>query len=206
MGWEAWIFFAGFWAVFVTTPGPNALNCITNGIELGFARALPGVAAFLVQATLFLSASAAGVAALILTAPGLLSTLKIIGAGVLIWLGLRAWVAARQPLRAGARAPGGIFWRAFLIATINAKSLAGYLAAFTQFVRVDVPIWDQMIVIYPTALTLTALAYLSYTATGAGLGRAALGAVFSLWFRRLLGAALVIYGAALGASAIGGRA
>ena len=28
MSFEAWTIFALFWLVFVTTPGPNAVNCI----------------------------------------------------------------------------------------------------------------------------------------------------------------------------------
>jgi threonine/homoserine/homoserine lactone efflux protein len=206
VSWEAWIVFAGFWAVFVTTPGPNAVNCINNGMTLGFRRSLPGVAAILTQAALFLTASAAGVTALIAAAPNLLLGMKIAGALVLVWLGLRGWLTAGVPPRVadGVR-HRQVYFRALMIATINAKSVAGYLAAFTQFVRADVPVWQQMAWIYPTALTLTALSYCSYTALGAGLGRAALGAVFNIVFRRTLAVAFVIYGAALGASALPGR-
>ena len=60
MGLEDWAVFAGFWVVFVTSPGPNAVNCIRNGMTFGFARALWGVAAILTQAALFLALSAAG--------------------------------------------------------------------------------------------------------------------------------------------------
>ena len=63
------------------------------------------------------------------------------------------------------------------------------------------PIWDQMLVIFPTALTLTALSYTGFTALGAGLGRAALGAVFNVWVRRVMGTCFIIYGALLGSAA-----
>ena len=89
-----------------------------------------------------------------------------------------------------------------MIATINPKSLAGYLAAFSQFVQPGVPIGEQMWIIVPTALTLTALSYAGYTALGAGLGRAALGAVFNAWVRRVLAASFVIYGVLLGSTAL----
>ena len=58
MSFDAWTIFALFWLVFVTTPGPNAVNCITNGMTLGFPRALIGVLAILTQASLFLVLSA----------------------------------------------------------------------------------------------------------------------------------------------------
>jgi homoserine/homoserine lactone efflux protein len=36
MTYQAWTVFTLFWLVFVTAPGPNAVNCITNGMTLGF--------------------------------------------------------------------------------------------------------------------------------------------------------------------------
>jgi len=205
MSWDAWIIFALFWAVFVVTPGPNAVNCITNGMTLGFRRALPGIAAILTQAALFLALSALGITALIAASPALFEVAKLVGAGVLIWLGIRTWRAAGRPVRAAEVQAGTVYGRAFLIATINPKSVAGYLAAFSQFVQPDVPLAQQMWVIVPTALSLTALSYSGYTALGAGLGRSALGAVASRPLRRVLALCFVGYGAPLGASALPGR-
>lgn len=206
MSFEAWIIFALFWIVFVTTPGPNAVNCITNGMTLGFRRSLWAVAAILTQASLFLILSAAGVTAFIAASPGAFQVAKLVGAGFLIYLGVRGWIMARRPIAAAEPDGRSIYWRAFAIATINPKSVAGYLAAFSQFVQPDVPIWGQMWVIFPTALALTALSYMSYTALGAGLGRAALGAVFNVWLRRVLASCFIIYGVLLGSAATPGRA
>lgn len=206
MSGEAWIIFALFWVVFVTTPGPNAVNCINNGMTLGFRRALVGVLAILTQATLFLLLSALGVTALIAASPIAFTIAKLIGAGFLIFLGVRGWMRAGVPVTLEQRPAKSIFLRAFAIATINPKSVAGYLAAFSQFVQPDVPIWSQMVVILPTALTLTALSYMGFTALGAGIGRAALGAVFNVWVRRVMAVCFVIYGVLLGSASVPGRA
>ncbi|MCF6444817.1 LysE family translocator [Nereida sp. MMG025] len=200
MSFHAWIIFASFWVVFVTTPGPNAVNCIQNGMTLGFLPSLWGVLAILTQATVFMLLSAAGVAALLVSAPEVFAAAKVIGAAFLIYLGLRGWRASRKPIRTP-EGRGGVYLQALGIATINAKSVTGYLAAFTQFVQPDVPIWSQMGVIMPTALTITALSYTSYTAVGAGLGKLALGAVMNLWVRRAMAFCFIIYGALLGGSA-----
>ena len=200
MTFEGWSIFALFWLVFVTTPGPNAVNCIANGMTRGFGRSLPAVAAILVQASLFLALSAFGVTALLAASETVFLVAKYIGAGFLIFLGVRGWVTATRPVPASPARQGGVFWRALAIAVINPKSVAGYLAAFTQFVQPDVPIGQQMWLIVPTALTLTALSYLTYTALGAGLGRAALGAVFNVWFRRSMAVCFIIYGVLLGVS------
>ncbi len=202
MSLEGWIIFATFWVFFVTTPGPNAVNCINNGMTYGFRRSLWGVAAILTQATLFLMLSAAGVTAVIAASETLFFWLKAAGAVFLIGLGIRGWLLAGRPLSAQPATGGSIYGRAFLIATINAKSIAGYLAAFSQFVQPDVPIWSQMILIVPTALTITALSYSGYTAIGAWIGRRAMAAVLNLWFRRAMSVCFVIYGTLLGASGI----
>jgi homoserine/homoserine lactone efflux protein len=201
MSLESWIIFALFWVVFVTTPGPNAVNCISNGMALGFRRSLIGVLAILTQATLFLLLSAFGVTALIAASETAFFAAKLIGAAFLIYLGIRGWIMAKTPPAEDKRPASGIYLHALAIAVINPKSVAGYLAAFSQFVQPDVPIWDQMVVIMPTALTLTALSYMGFTALGAGLGRAALGAVFNVWFRRFMALCFIVYGVLLGTSA-----
>lgn len=205
MSWEAWIIFAVFWAVFVITPGPNAVNCITNGMTIGFRRGMWAVLAILTQASLFLTLSALGITALIVASPAAFQVLKLLGAGFLIYLGIRGWIMARRLVTVDA-SQGSIYWRSLMIATINPKSVAGYLAAFSQFVQPDVAIGQQMWVIFPTALTLTCLSYVTYTALGAGLGRAALGAVFNVWLRRVLALCFIIYGVLLGSAATPGRA
>ena len=205
MSFEGWVIFALFWVVFVTTPGPNAVNCITNGMTIGFRRSLVGVLAILTQATLFLILSALGITALIAASPTAFWVAKLIGAGFLIYLGVRGWLMARTPPRVAAQTGRSVYLRALAIATINPKSVAGYLAAFSQFVQPDVPIWDQMWVIVPTALTITAASYAGFTALGAGIGRAALGAVFNVWVRRVMAVCFVIYGVLLGAASTPGR-
>lgn len=206
MSVEGWIIFTLFWVVFVTTPGPNAVNCINNGMTLGFRRSLIGVLAILTQATLFLILSAFGVTALIATSETAFTVAKFVGAGFLIYLGIMGWLRAGNPPPSLDRPARSIYLRAFAIATINPKSVAGYLAAFSQFVQPDVPIWDQMVVIMPTALTLTALSYTGFTALGAGIGHAALGAVFNAWFRRFMSVCFILYGLLLGSATTPGRA
>ena len=205
MSFEAWTVFALFWVIFVTTPGPNAVNCINNGMNLGMRRAMVGVLAILTQASLFLLLSALGVTTLIAASPAAFTVAKLLGAGFLIYLGIRGWITARTVVKLEARPARSIYLRALAIATINPKSVAGYLAAFSQFVQPDVPIWDQMVVIVPTALTLTALSYTGFTALGAGLGRAALGAVFNVWVRRVMAVCFIIYGLLLGSAATPSR-
>lgn len=198
MSFDAWSVFAVFWVVFVTSPGPNAVNCISNGMALGFWRAAPGVLAILTQSVAFMLLSAAGITALITASPNAFFVAKLVGAGFLVWMGIRGWLRASDPPPAAARPARHIYLHALAVAVINPKSVAGYLAAFSQFVQPDVPIWSQMGVIMPTTLIITTLSYSGYTLIGTLMGRAALGAVFNSWVRRVLATCFIIYGLLLG--------
>ena len=200
MSFDGWIIFASFWALFVTTPGPNAVNCISVAMAYGLRMSLICVAAILTQASLFLAVSAFGITALIAASPAAFIGLKWVGAGLLIYLGIRGWGMAAQPAAAEVPDPQRLYLRAFMIATINPKSVAGYLAAFSQFIQPDLPVMSQMWVIVPTALALTCLSYVGYCALGAGLGRTALNAVFNTTLRRIMAVFFIIYGILLGTS------
>ena len=196
MSLQGWIIFASFWAVFVVTPGPNAVNCMSNGMSFGLRRGLWGVLAILTQATAFLTFSAYGITALLVASPIAFTVAKFIGAAFLIFLGVRGWMVAATPPKLNL-AVGSIYGRALAISTINVKSVAGYLAAFSQFVQPDVPIWEQMTVIMPTALCLTALSYCGYTALGAAFGKSAMAKVLNVSLRRGLATCFVVYGVLL---------
>ncbi len=129
MSFEGWTVFALFWVVFVTTPGPNAVNCIQNGMTLGMGRAMWGVLVILTQATAFLLLSALGITALLVASPMAFFWAKLIGAGFLIYLGIRGWLNAGKPVSTEPRSGRSVYFHALMIATINAKSVAGYLAA-----------------------------------------------------------------------------
>jgi len=196
MSLQGWIIFASFWVVFVVTPGPNAVNCMSNGMSFGLRRGLWGVLAILTQATAFLTFSAYGITALLVASPIAFTVAKFIGAAFLIFLGVRGWMVAATPPKLNL-AVGSIYGRALAISTINVKSVAGYLAAFSQFVQPDVPIWEQMTVIMPTALCLTALSYCGYTALGAAFGKSAMAKVLNVTLRRGLATCFVVYGVLL---------
>ena len=193
---EDWIIFTGFWTLFVAMPGPNALNCIASASEFGFRKSLVCVAAILSQATLFLALTILGLSSIIVNTPETLMILKIIGIIFLIYIGLKGLIDAgkyTQP-KFSFRS---LFLKSFLIATINPKSLAGYLAAFTIVINPDVAIRTQMWAIVPTALTITCLNYTSLCALGAFLKGKAATVTLNIQLRRILSLCFIFYGVVL---------
>jgi threonine/homoserine/homoserine lactone efflux protein len=113
------LIFTGVRVVFVTTPWPNAVNCIGNGMVPGFRRALRGVAGILVRAVLFLLLSAAGVTALLLAAPGAFPVAKTIGAAFPVYPDLRGRINAAPPVETAHVSARHVYGKAFMITTIG---------------------------------------------------------------------------------------
>jgi homoserine/homoserine lactone efflux protein len=190
---EDWIIFTGFWALFVTMPGPNAFNCIASASEFGFKKSLICVGAILSQAVLFLTLTILGLSSIIINTPEILMILKIIGVIFLIYIGIRGLIDAGKYTRPKFSFRS-LFVKSFLIATINPKSLAGYLAAFTIVINPDAAIKTQMWAIVPTALTITCLNYTSVCAFGAFLKDNAVTVAFNTQLRRVLSVCFILYG------------
>lgn len=137
--------FAGVVTLLAISPGPD-LALVTNVAltdrrRTAFATSLGIGAGLFVHAT----ASAVGIAGLLLASPALFKGLKVAAATYLIYLGLRAAWAARTHLRAGA--PGGVTaapplprgWRpamlrGFVVNVLNPNVSLFYLAMLPQFV------------------------------------------------------------------------
>jgi threonine/homoserine/homoserine lactone efflux protein len=119
--------------------------------------------------------------------------LKIIGVIFLIYIGIRGLIDAGKYTRPKFSFRS-LFVKSFLIATINPKSLAGYLAAFTIVINPDAAIKTQMWAIVPTALTITCLNYTSVCAFGAFLKDKAVTVAFNTQLRRVLSVCFILYG------------
>ena len=197
---EAWFIFASFWALFVTTPGPYAVNCVSVSMAYSFRTSLRCVLGILPQATLLFILYAFGITALMSASLFTFEVFKWIGTTFLIYLGMCGWITATRPISQDVPVSSEVYVKSCLLATINPKSIAGYLTAFSQFVVPNVPIWDQIWIIIPTTLCVTTLNYTSFCALGASLGYAILRTILNVWLRRVLATCLIIYEFLLGLS------
>lgn len=124
-----WLFIV---AVFLLsgTPGPNMLHVMTRSLTYGAGASVAAMAGCLAAVVLALTASAAGLAALLTAMPGAFTLLRWCGAAYLLYLGVKAWRSATAPLDVGApnavlRAPSraALFRGGFAIGISNPKLL-----------------------------------------------------------------------------------
>ena len=197
---EAWFIFASSWVLFITIPGPKAVNCVSLAMAYEFRKPLICVLGILTKATLFLILSAFGITALISASSSTFELFKWNGAAFLIYLGVRGWITPTRPISQDVPISSEVYVKSFLLATINPKSIAGYLAAFSQFVVPSIRISAPMCIRIPTTLCLTTLSYASLNALYKGVGYTGLSTILNVWFKRVLAICFIIYRFLLGLS------
>ncbi|WP_373087018.1 LysE family translocator [Sneathiella sp.] len=145
----------------VAIPGPNVALTIANSVRYGAAYGLYTVAGTTAGVGLQLFLVVLGIGALLEMAADVLSWVKWAGVLYMLYLGYRSWRAPLEDLGAigAVAAPvGALFWRGFVVALLNPKTLIFNAALLPQFV---LPEGD-----YVTQLSLTALVFLSILTVG----------------------------------------
>ena len=168
-----WHLFAGFLlitVVLILTPGPIVTLVISTGATRGVKAGLVTVAGTSLGNGVLLALIAVGLDWVVRHAAPLFELLRWAGAAYLMWLGVRAWRSARgaQP-----RSPDDQvhFWRGFLVAVSNPKTIAFFTAFLPQFVDPTRPAAPQLAAMCAVSVLIAAVSD-SCWAIAAGLGRA----------------------------------
>lgn len=208
MDFEAWLTFVVIWTLAGIPLGPNALNCMSTCVALGFARSLYTIVGILLAACVFMGLVASGLSALLLANAMLFSTVKLFGAGYIIWLGISLWRRPSAPLTlAPLKQVTGLqlVRSSFLISLSNPKAILSYGAVFSQFIDSERALQAQLTVLMPTALAIAALIYLGYCWLGLALQRLLNTARRMTVFDRAVGSAYILAGCAIAYTSLGGE-
>lgn len=195
-----WLFVV---AVFLLsgTPGPNMLHILSRSVDFGVRRTLAAMAGCLAGLVSILTASAAGLTALLLAIPGAFEALRWIGTAYLVWLGIKAWRADVAPLDMGAGtaldrrlSPAQLFRGGFAISISNPKALLFAAAFFPQFVSAAAPKAPQFAILVLTFAVVECFWYGVYALGGRGLARHLARPSLKRWFNRLTGTVFIGFG------------
>lgn len=141
MALHHWVMFFLTYLATTLSPGPNILLSVRNTLRHGAWGTAATLAGNLAAQVLLTSAVTLGVGALLLSVPGAFMTVKVIGAGALIFLGVRqlfarpaAAVALGQlPVPAPA-SPWQLAGQAFLVSASNPNTLMFLCVFLPQFI------------------------------------------------------------------------
>jgi homoserine/homoserine lactone efflux protein len=183
------------------TPGPAVLLVIAHGLRGGW---LPSFKASLgVQAGngIYLTLSAIGLGAILAASESLFHAVKWIGAGYLVYLGLRTIRNARAAAPTGGREP--ILARPFQQATMaqlaNPKSVLFFGALMPQFLQLEHALLPQYLAFAAICFGVE-VPVLAFYGWVAARGRGFFTSPRSIaWRERLSGGALVAVGASIAA-------
>lgn len=152
-----WVVFLVASVVLLVTPGPAVLYVVTRSLDQGWRVGLASVAGIGVGTLGHVAAATLGASALLASSPLAFGIVKWVGAGYLVWVGVRRMLepASASPHRHLARATlAGAFRQGVLVNLLNPKTALFFLAFLPQFVDPAQPVARQMLVL---GLTFTAL-------------------------------------------------
>lgn len=197
MNLDLWLGFALASAVAVAIPGPVVIFVLGRAATGGWRSAMPTVAGVVLGDALALSATLAGLGAILATSAAAFTVLKWAGAAYLVWLGVKLW---RAPVEATAALPARRAFRdAFVVTVLNPKSIGFFVAFIPQFLTPDRPYATQALVILLTFVGIGAVNVLLYALLAARLAEGVRRPGVRAWFNRAGGTALIGAGLATAA-------
>lgn len=160
---DNWLAFVAASAVLLAIPGPTILLVISYALSHGRSAASATVAGTALGDFTAMTASMLGLGALLATSATLFTVLKWVGAGYLIYLGIKLWRARvrdnlsfEEDTRPSER-PLRIFLHAYVVTALNPKSIMFFVAFLPQFLDLREPLFQQMLIFEVTFLTLAFL-------------------------------------------------
>ncbi len=150
--------FAGVAVVLTLTPGPDMALVLRNSIRGGRPDALRTVLGIAVGLLVWATATALGVAAVLAASATVFTVLKLAGAVYLVYLGVRALLAARRDCGSEVRdAPsrrGSPFRQGLITNLLNPKLAVLFTTLLPQFISADDPAFSKSILLAALFITI----------------------------------------------------
>jgi len=157
---EVWLAFITSITVLFLIPGPVMVLVISRSITHGKKSVLPLVSGVLSGAFISISLSLIGLGAILAASATLFLVLKTLGAGYLVYLGVRTWRQKPQVIArdgSGASSFKETFGSACLITALNPKDLIFFVAFLPQFINSDSDSLPQILILMVTFLIVDLL-------------------------------------------------
>ncbi len=196
MSFDLWLAFVAASTALLLIPGPTVLLVLSYALTKGRSVAVASAAGVALGDLVAMTASLAGLGALVLASATAFTVLKWVGAVYLIWLGIRL---LRSAPSAGLEAMGtardvtaqGVFGHAAAVTALNPKSIAFFIAFVPQFLRPEAPLIPQFAILIATFVGLAAVNALAYALLADRLRQTIGRPAVITWLTRAGGATLV---------------
>ncbi len=163
---DTWLTFLAASTALLLIPGPTVLLVLSYALSHGRRVAVSTAAGVALGDLIAMSASLAGLGALVLASATVFSLLKWVGAVYLVWLGVKLILSARTSdltlPKTGDVTARQTFRHAAAVTALNPKSIAFFIAFVPQFVNPAAPLIAQFVILIASFVTLAALNALAY--------------------------------------------
>ena len=167
MSFDLWLAFVAASSALLLIPGPTVLLVLSYALSKGRGVAVASAGGVALGDLVAMSASLAGLGALVLASATLFTALKWGGAAYLVWLGLKLLrsapssglqtVATKRDVTARS-----VFRHTATVTALNPKSIAFFIAFVPQFVTPGAALMPQFTILIATFVGLAALNALAY--------------------------------------------
>jgi threonine/homoserine/homoserine lactone efflux protein len=143
--------------IMIALPGPSVLLTVSHSISFGWQHAISTVAGATMGIAIQLIVAAIGLTSLLNVVAGTFEWLRWAGATYLVYLGIKQWRSATEPLEfdTSSVSKTKLFVQGLVVTIPNPKSLI-FIAAFVpQFIDAARPLGLQFTFIVPTFLVIT---------------------------------------------------
>ena len=198
MTFDLWLAFVAASTALLLIPGPTVLLVLSYALSKGRSVAVASASGVALGDLIAMSASLAGLGALVLTSATLFTVLKWVGAVYLIWLGIKL---IRSAPSAGLTIPGStdisatrVFGHTAAVTALNPKSIAFFIAFVPQFIRPEAPLLPQFAILTATFVGLAAINAFAYALLADRLRQVLKRPALITWITRAGGGALITMG------------
>ena len=154
---ETWLAFSAASLVLLLIPGPTILLVMSYALGQGWRVALPMAVGVALGDFTAMTLSMLGIGALLMTSATVFTVLKWIGAGYLVWLGIKLFRAGGTLEARAETTPTSrlkMLGHAWLVTALNPKSITFFVAFLPQFLDPKQPLLPQMVIFELTFLIL----------------------------------------------------
>ena len=193
-------FFVASWIIAVS-PGSGAVLSMSHGLSYGVRRTSVTILGLQLGLLSILLVAGAGVGSLLMASEWAFNTVKVVGAGYLIYLGFSQWRSGGSPLMAQEVAPEVSVKKrvltGFLTNATNPKGIIFMVAVLPQFMTDTRPLWTQLLVMAATTVAVDVVVMHGYAAGASALRRLMRSARAMRMQNRVFGGLLMAVGAGL---------
>ena len=203
MPFSTWLLFCGVALLACFSPGPGVLLAISNSMAVGARHTV--ISSLGNAAGLFIvsGAATAGMGALLAVSASAFLVVKLVGAGYLVYLGIRQWRSAPLSLDAQVASahqphtPGRLFLQGMGVAVTNPKAILFFTALFPQFLTPGSSLVMQTVLLTATFTVLALVSHAFYVGLFRTLRRFLTEARHMRLFNRISGGLFVLLGLSL---------